>query len=229
MARRWLCLILAVLGVFLMVASVRLVLRGQKALSEAQLAESNESFWLAVDGYQQAMRAYLPFTKTSEQGAMGLERLALAAETRLSEASSQESRRYYRTQALEAWRRLRGGIWATRSFLKPFEDRLDRADSRIAELMADEILDSGLQEVIRGRDRTQLVADHRALLARDPSPSSVFALLCFLLLCGWIGSIFALIFKGFDREGHLQHAPFWRCAISALGCFGGWMICLWWS
>ena len=208
---------------------MRLALRGRSALAAGQLAESKGAFWAAADGYQQAMRAYLPLTSAPQLGADGLERLALDAESRSQAAQTLESRAFYRTEALEAWRRLRGGIWATRSFFKPFGERLDRADAHIAELMADELLASGLQELVRGRDRAQLIADHRALLARDPSPSPWLAIFGFLFFAGWVGSIFALIFKGFNSSGQRQVAAFWRYALSAVGCFGLWMACMWWA
>lgn len=227
MMRRVILSIVCVLFAFGAVASLRLWLRGRSALELAQSAEAQDAFWAAADGYQQAMRAYLPGCETSQLGADGLERLAKKAEARLNASTSSDERAIHRSEALEAWRRLRGGVWATRSFWKPFGDRQALADERIAELMADEILASGAEAIIRGRDRATLVADHRALLARDPTPSPWWSMLCFFCFCGFVGSVFGWIFKGFDAEGHRCLPYFWCFGLCWVACFGLWAVSLW--
>lgn len=165
-----------------------------------------------LDRLQWAMRWYLPGASAPREAADALEALA-----RASEADGKIE------DALAAWRRLRGGILATRHLWSPFGDRLPRVNARIAELTADLQLGTGSVS-IRGRDRATLIADHLALLQLDPTPALGWSLAVFLGFLGWVGGAAWTIRRGLTAEGALRRGPFLRgLAVTAL-CFGVWIV-----
>lgn len=202
---------LAVLAV-LVVVWIRCVVEGQSELAAAQKATD---FTSRITHLQQAMRWYAPGADHCVDAANQLEALAREAEI----AGRPE-------EALAAWRRLRGGIRATRHLWTPFADRAATADDRIAELMAHQQLAEG-GPTVRGRTRAQLVADHKALLALDPTPGTGWILLITLSFLGWVASAFVLTRRGFDAALTLQSGPFLRWGATTLGFFALWLLGLW--
>ncbi len=204
----WALAVAAVLGV----VWVRCVVEGRNELANAHKASD---FASKIMHLQQAMRWYAPGADHCVEAAEGLEALA-----REAEASGRPE------EALAAWRRLRGAIRATRHLWTPFADRAAAVDERIAELMAHQQLVEA-SATLRGRDRARLVADHKALLAQDPTPATGWILLITLSFLGWVGSAFVLTRRGFDAALTLQSGPFLRWSATTLGFFALWLVGLW--
>lgn len=165
-----------------------------------------------LDRLQWAMRSYLPGTSAPREAADAIHAFAETAES----AGKIED-------ALGAWRRLRGGILATRHLWSPFGDRLPHVNTRIAELTASLQLRSGAAS-IRGRDRPTLVADHLALLQLDPSPKAGWSVAVFLGFLGWVGGAAWTIRRGLTAEGKLRRAPFLRGLAVTVLFFGVWIV-----
>lgn len=165
-----------------------------------------------LDHLQWAMRWYLPGAQAPRDAADALADFATGAE----QAGRIED-------ALGAWRRLRGGILATRHLWSPFGDRLPAVNQRIATLTADLQL-TARTTTVRGRDRATLIADHLALLRLDPAPSPGWGAAVFLGFLGWAGGAAWTIRRGLTAEGRIQRGHFLRgLALTAL-CFGVWIL-----
>ncbi|MGK0359447.1 MAG: hypothetical protein ACI9U2_001749 [Bradymonadia bacterium] len=165
-----------------------------------------------LDRLQWAMRAYLPGTSAPREAADAIQAFAETAEA----AGKIED-------ALGAWRRLRGGILATRHLWSPFGDRLSHVNTRIADLTASLQSRSGAAS-IRGRDRATLVADHLALLQLDATPKAGWSVAVFLGFLGWVGGAAWTIRRGLTAEGTLRRASFLRGLAVTVLCFGVWIV-----
>lgn len=205
--------LLALLAIGL-VAWVRVVMASHDAMETAAAAEASGDEAAAVEHYQYAMRWYSPFASTPAEAADALWRLGDAATARGDRAA-----------AMAAFRRLRGGILATRGLTCPFCDLLDPVNQRLAVLIAAEQQALG-QPTIRGRSREALVADHLALLRLDPIPHPGWALLAVLGFFAWVAGGFLVVFRGLDPA--LRRTPaFARWAgLTAVG-FAAWLLGLW--
>lgn len=182
-------------------------------LAEARAAEAGGDAAGALEHYQYALRWYTPGASAPVEAADALGRLADEAMARGD-----------RVGALNALRRLRGGIRATRSFYVPFGDRQAAVDARIAELSAAEQIAAGLS---RGQTEADLVAEHRRLLALDPTPNAALALLATAGFALWIGAGLHFIFRGLDAELRFVPGQAARSlGASALG-FALYLIGLW--
>lgn len=186
--------------------------RSELALAEAAHAERRVED--AIRHYQYALRWYTPLASAPADAAAGLARLAVEAEQRADAKN-----------ALRAWRRLRGGILATRSVYTPFATALPQANRNIARLMAAEQLALG-QPTLRGRTLAQLEADHLRLLELDPTPAVTWSLLVVFGFLGWVAGGFLVVFRGFDRDAK-RTPELLRWAALTAGCFGAWLLGLW--
>lgn len=182
-------------------------------LEAAQTAEAQGDIATAISSYQHAMRWYSPFASAPVEAADALDRIAADAE-----------KRGERHIALPALRRLRGGILAVRSVYSPFEDRLADINSRLAVQTADEQIALGHQITIRGRDRAQLIADHAALLALDPTPTPGWALWVVLSFFGWIAAVAYTIRFGFTKTLAVNKRPLFRGLAATVLCFSLWVV-----
>jgi hypothetical protein len=199
---------LAAAAVILSVIIGRVWTSARDELAQARQSQGAER----LDRLQWAMRWYLPGAQAPRDAADELADYAIRAE----QAGRQED-------ALGAWRRLRGGILATRHLWSPFGDRLPEVNRRIAMLTADLQISSGAITV-RGRDRSTLVADHLALLQLDPTPAPGWGAAVFLGFLGWAGGAAWTIRRGLNAEGKVQRRRFLRgLAFTAL-CFGVWVL-----
>ena len=105
-------------------------------------------------------------------------------------------------RALAAWRELRSALLATRSFYTPHRALLAEANDRIADLMADAEIQSGMQT---RRDKAR--AWHAARLAQDYSASVGWSLLALLGLAAWIGCALGLVWRGIGDDDRLRPRP----------------------
>ncbi len=181
-------------------------------LEAGRAAQAAGDHRASIERLQFALRWYTPGASAPVEAADAL--LAIAEEAEL---------RGDRDLALAALRRLRGGMRAVRSVYSPFAQRMASVDDRIAALTADAQLALG-QPTIRGRDRAQLVADHRALLALDPTPSPGWSLLVVLGFGGWVAGGFLTLFRGLDADGRVRGAAFLRWGGLTLGAFALWIV-----
>jgi len=206
---RWWLLAIAFIGT---VAWLRVSTSAVEEWDRAIAAEQQGDLEMAIDHYQYAVRWYTPFSSTPRNAADALERLALQARQNGNTSL-----------ALRAYRRLRGAILATRGLFSPFEARRDAVNTALAELTADQQLAAG-GPTVRSRKRSQLVKDHRALLALDPIPSRLWSLAVILSFAAWVLGAFATIRRGFDENAKIQRRAFSRWGMFTALSFGFWML-----
>ena len=196
----------------LAVSFVRAFVGAREELAGARAAEAAGDLDAAIELFAYALRWYTPGAGAPVEAADGLQAIAARAE-----ASGD------RDHALAALRRLRGGMRAVRSVYSPFAARMASVDDAIARLTADAQIALG-QPTLRGRNRDQLVADHRALLALDATPAPGWSLLVVLAFAGWVIGGFLTIGRGLDAEGRRVAGAFWRWAGLTAVCFGLWVL-----
>lgn len=204
---------LALIGI-LCVAGLRVWLDGRNELAMAARLQIEGDLHAAVEHYAYAMRWYTPLAGAPSEAADALWDIA-------DDATGQGDR----PLAMKALRRLRGGILATRGLHCPFCDLLDPVNQKLAVHIADEQLELG-QPTIRGRSRTELVADHLALLRLDPIPHRGWSLLAIFGFFGWVAGGFLLAFRGFDVELKRSAAFAPLLGLTLVG-FAGWLVGLW--
>ncbi len=192
---------------------IRVAVSASADLDAAQAAETRRDLDGAVRHYQWAVRSYSPLASAPVKAADALDRLAREAVERGD-----------RARALQALRRLRGGILATRWLLSPFGDRLADVNARLARLTADQQLAEGHPDTLAGRDRDTLIADHAALLALDPIPSPWASLWVVLSFLGWVLGALGFIFKGLDREARVQGPAARRFGALTVLSFAAWVV-----
>jgi tetratricopeptide (TPR) repeat protein len=215
---RWLAAALPWLlaaSVILGAAWVRMYRLAEAELGAAEAALAAGDRAEATERAQFAMRAYTPGAQAPRAGAGILLRLAEEAEARGDRAG-----------ALAALRRLRGAIRSTRWIYSPFHHLAAPVDLRLAALTADEQLALGDADTIRGRDRSQLEADHRALLALDPVPSPGRSLWIVFSFFGWVIGAVLVIARGLDRRVRIRHRPFFLWGGFALLALVSWFVSL---
>ena len=177
-------------------------------------AHKSDRLTEAIDGYQLAIRNYTPFSHSAKDSVVRLRTLA--------EQARQDGNF---TVALSAYRALRGSIRAIRGLARPYSDESGPVDDAIAELMAQHQLKVG-GPTVRGRTRSQLIADHRALLALEPAPTRGWSFVIILSFIGWLTSTVLTIRQGLDRQARIRPGPFLRNGGLALLCFGVWIVSL---
>ncbi len=202
------------LALVVCVVWVRVWTSARAELADAERARTEGRVEEAIRHYQYALRWYSPLASAPADAAEGLRSMAVELESRGDAAN-----------ALRAWRRLRGGVLATRSLYTPFPDALPEANRNIARLMAAEQLALG-QPTIRGRSLAQLEADHLALLELDPTPAAGWSLAVVLGFFGWVLGGFLVVFRGFDREAR-RTPELARWAALTAACFAVWLVGLW--
>jgi len=172
---------LAALGVLLAVLAVRVVTSSRAELARGEALEAEDDPDAAILAYRRAARLYAP---GNPYVPAALARLATIGE-RAEQAGERE-------RALAAYRSIRGGILAARSFYVPHGALLARADERIAALSSE-----------GARDRREALRELRA--PRGPHVGWTF-----LLLAGWLAwtaGAFAFARRALDEEDRLVPGP----------------------
>jgi hypothetical protein len=169
----------------LTVISVRVVTSARSELREGerQLARGDRD--AAVVHLRRAARWYAPFSPYHVHALDQLTQLAREAEQRGDTEG-----------ALAAYRSVRGAIMATRSFYIPERARLDRANQRIAALMA-ELPAPGIDA---GKTKAQIAREHLALLTAIPGPDNFWTCVLLAGFACWVGSAFAFSVRAIDDE-----------------------------
>lgn len=207
--------LVAALVVILGAVWLRAFTGARDALAAARVAEAAGDRDTAVARYQYAMRWYTPFASAPDDAAAALARMA-------DEARAAGDRQ----AELDALRRLRGGIRATRSVFSPFDDRAAGVDARLAACTAEAQIAAGLGN---GRDREALVTWHADLLALDPTPAPALALAATLGFLGWVAAAFGFLFRGLDADLRLVQPSARRWMVAFVSSFGVWMLGLWFA
>lgn len=184
--------------------SARALWQGYDALDRGDAAMTAGDASEAIVWWRRAARWYVPLAPHVDRAYERLEKLAAQAEEQGDTALS-----------LSAWRGVRNSIRATRSFYTPHEDRVDRADQKISELMAK--LDT-TPVALESRQ-----AFHYELLKRDSMPSVGWSVVALLGLALWVASGFAFAVRGLDDADRLRKKA---AAYSGLGIVLGLLIWL---
>ena len=124
--------------------------------------------------------------------------------------------------ALEAYRALRSGIFAIRSFYSPYVEKLPELHRKIAELMAQQEAEMANETDISAR-----VAHHQALLSVDHAPNVFWSLLATFGFALWCGCLLMLSQRGFDdSDGSLKRPAALRWGLSVLVTLAVWVTAL---
>lgn len=184
---------------------------GRRALADGDAAHARGDDREAIVKWRRAARWYVPGAPHVRSAYGRLEALAEAARGRGDAALE-----------LEAWRAIRSSILTTHSFYTPFPAKLDRANQRIAELMAraePPAIDPGADEAARA-------AWHLSLLRRDEAPSVGWSFLALLGFAAWVGGGFWFAWRGVTPDDRLDRR---QAALSGCLVLAGlllWMVSL---
>lgn len=196
--KRWLRLGargLTVVGVLLAVLAVRVVSSARAELHRADQLRAQGDVDGAILIYRRAARWYAPGNPYCTEA---LDRLAeIAEEARANEEPE---------RALLAHRAVRGAILSTRSAFVPHAERLERAETAIAEL-------SGELAPAARRAETQ-----RSIAASMRAPERPHIGWTLLLLFGWLawtGGAFAFATRALDAEDRVvpRQAQLWGTTV----------------
>lgn len=127
-----------------------------------------------------------------------------------------------REGALAAYREVRRGLLATRTWGIPHRERWDEANARIATLMAEQERALGLDASAGGEPE----AFHRELLQREPGPQPVRANLAALAFVAWMGCVVGFVTRGLDAKGRLRLPAAARWGVGALVMVIAWAVLL---
>jgi len=181
-----------VVALCLGVVATRAVWEGRDALERAASALAAGDRLEAVRWYRRAARWYVPLAPHVSRAYDQLEAIATEADEHGDT-----------NLALAAWRGVRSSIKATRSVYTPQAWRLERANRRIAALMAateDPALDPGKTEAERA-------GWHYALLRRDESPSVLWSIVALVGFAAWLGGGVLFAVRGVSRDDQLVVRP----------------------
>lgn len=165
------------------VASARVLVESRAALDEGRSQLARGAVDPGVRALRRAAHLYLPGNPFNAGAYDALERFARDQETL-----------GHQDHALLAWRAVRSSALATRWIVVPHRERLDRANRRIARLMA--LLPPPPEERdIPVARREEL---HYALLLEDRAPEPAWVLVLGVALALWLGGAFYAARHGWD-------------------------------
>jgi hypothetical protein len=178
---RYAAAVVLVLGV----ASARVIVESRAALKEGRSQLQGGAVEPGVRALRRAAHLYLPGNPANADAYETLERFAREQES----VGHQD-------HALLAWRAVRSSALATRWIIVPHRERLDRANRRIARLMA--LLPPPLEERDTPVGRREEM--HYALLQEDRAPEPAWVLVLGVGLALWLGGAFHAARHGWDDD-----------------------------
>ncbi len=178
----------ALAAAVLLVVVIRVVTSARAELQEADLLLAEGDVDASIVHYRRAARWYAPLSPYHVEALVRLAKIAQQAE----EQGNAE-------RALSAHRAIRSAILAARSFYTPEEQRLKRANARIADLMAS----LPPPPIDAGKSRAQLRKEHLALLASRPGPDIAWTWVVLLGFLAWVGGGFAFAARAIDEQNRL--------------------------
>ncbi len=159
-----------------------------KEFKIAQQAFSEKNYREAIQHYERAILWYVPVGGYVDASAQRLWDIAVLLE--------KEDKKL----ALEAYRSLRSAFYATRSFYTPGQPWIDKANPKIAHLMAEE---TNYSEADRKKNTAQKTEEALAILERPMSPDPFWSMMVVLGFLGWASGVLLFIWRAF-REGSTQ-------------------------
>lgn len=203
----------AALGLFGMVCLVLFIKASYYAGYETRrgdLAYQQSNLNQAIIHYERAIKWYTPVSHSVRH-----------AVERLWEIGNKAEKRNESALALEAYRSLRGSLYAIEGFNRPYQKWIVKAEGKIASLMATMAstspqLEPQAVEEKRGRFAT--------LLRRKETLDKGGVLLTEIGFLGWIGTTIGFIWYAFGDNGQwvLRRCLLWGCGIAIF--FTGWII-----
>ena len=115
--------------------------------------------------------------------------------------------------AVLAYSAIRAGLHSIRHIYWPHKNWIHRANEKIA--------------ILRSQEESsdpQALAFHKKALELDERPGTFWVILLELGFLGWVGSVFGLIWKGFDQEGHMNARASLPWVFGIIGGFGIWIL-----
>jgi hypothetical protein len=183
---------LTIAGVVLAVLAVRVVTSSHAELARADDLRQRGEIETAIVHYRRAASWYAPGNPHVVDALTDLAEIGGAAE---DEGDVE--------RALLAYRSIRGAILTTRSTYTPHQDRLARANQRIAALMAAE----DPPPMDAGKTQTELEAEHLALLTETRRPSVLWSLVLIAGFLAWVFGAFAFAARAIDEEDRIVVGP----------------------
>lgn len=160
--------------------------RAEFRTAEAALAKGNDRE--AIIHYERAILWYLPIGGYVEPSAEALWKLATALEEKDKKL------------ALEAFRSLRSGFYAARSFYTPGKEWIARSDEKIAALMAQE---PPYSEADKKKTVEQRTEEALAILKRPLKPHTGWSIVLEIGFWGWVAGVLLFIMTGFNAENRV--------------------------
>ena len=176
---------LGAVGVVLLVVVVRVVVSSHGELRHGDDALARSDIDAARVHFRRAARWYAPGNPYSTEALDRLAGMARDAERR----SDPET-------ALACWRAVRAAILSTRSSYVPHQQRLDRANGRIASLMSEQ----EPPPMDAGRSARELELEHLAMLEEPAHPNMLWTLVLLLGFLAWIAGAFLFATRAIDTE-----------------------------
>lgn len=185
--RRGLTLALLGAAVLCTVMWARAVLEARAEYAHARAALSRGEYPAAITAYRRSARWNAPGNVYASDALVALDKLGSALEARGDLVA-----------ALAAQRAIHAAIHASRGFLTLEPERLERADQRIADLMAKE----APPEIDAGKSESERRALYLSLL-EGRAPSSFWVVFALLGCVTWVvaGAVFLL--RGVDHRGRV--------------------------
>lgn len=160
--------------------------RAEFRTAEAALAKGNDRE--AIIHYERAILWYLPIGGYVEPSAEALWKLATALEEKDKKL------------ALEAFRSLRSGFYAARSFYTPGKEWIARSDQKIAALMAQE---PPYSEADKKKTVEQRTEEALGILKRPLKPHTGWSIVLEIGFWGWVAGVLLFIMTGFNAENRV--------------------------
>lgn len=177
-------------------------------IAEELLASGNPV--KAVVHFERSIRWYLPGSSLKNKAAR---RIWETAEKFESAGDSEN--------AINSYRLLRGGFYATRSFYTPGKEWIKRCNEKIATLMAQK---PAVTEADKTRSFDDRKAEYLKILSAEKSPYASWAILCEIGFLGWVTCAVLFIFRGFGKSGQFKprQAIYWAGGFIVF--YGFWVI-----
>jgi hypothetical protein len=178
---------LSILVFFLMVY-LKVFFSSQSEFRAAEAARAKGDDREAILHYERAILWYLPVGGYVEPSAEALWSLGIALEEKDKKL------------ALEAFRSLRSGFYATRSFYTPGQKWIDRSDQKIAALMAQE---PPYSEADKKKTVGQRTEEALAIMKRPQRPHAGWSIVLEVGFWGWVSGVLLFIMTGFNAENRV--------------------------
>lgn len=178
---------LLILFFFLMIG-LKVFLSARSEFIAGETARAKGDDREAITHYERAMLWYLPVGGYVEPAAEALWEVGLRLEGK------------DRQTALEAFRSLRSGFYAARSFYTPGREWIARSNQKIASLMAQA---PPYSEADKKATPEQRAADALAVLETPMRPDAGWSIVLEVGFLGWVSGVLLFIATGFTAENRV--------------------------